>query len=577
MPQQQATVMTPDSPALRHSGFFARYFWVIAKNAVGWVLIFSSILIAGVFPGPLGTPMFLIGFAMITFPGKRHMTSRFLRGMPINPLLRPVRVLRGFFSLLLPALVILVLSRKRSGAYERASAVEIIGLFCVASAAAWLGLFWLLRVGNLVIALLPRVRRRVRPWLKRRGINLLPPRYSRRKLPRMTNRGSSESILEIDAAQIRRVKSFWDSIRNPVVRGFRFLGGSGKPLVALLIVAGIVKWMFRPVLAHWHTVHDRVLQTSPFRFVIASAMFALFLFVFRVFSWRKIIAAFGFKLPLAASARIWSSSELARYLPGIIWQVWGRVYLARPYGVTAAACSTSQVLELAIFLMANLLVALACLPWFLANLKGPAQHYFWLATALAPVLLLLLIPSVFYGRINTILRWLKKPPIQQRLSGLGLLGLLSWAVIGLCWQGLAIWLLLGQPQALGLRLSDLPLVIGAYCLAWCAGFIVVTAPGGIGVRELVLVWALRFALPVEIRQQFSSAQNLNVVLFFLAVLLRLWTIAGELMLSATAHLFDFRGALGQADAPGRIVLIDSLPGASMERSMPAGVAGETRS
>src|SRR5205823_3434700 len=93
----------------------------------------------------------------------------------------------------------------------------------------------------------------------------------------------------------------------------------------------IVVIMIRPLRAQWSDVQRSISQIDPFeligRFLVASAMFALFLFTFRAMVWRKILKGFGFKLPYAAATRIWSSSELARYLPGSIWQVIGRVYL----------------------------------------------------------------------------------------------------------------------------------------------------------------------------------------------------------------------------------------------------------
>jgi hypothetical protein len=44
-------------------------------------------------PGPGGIPLFLIGFALISFPGKRRLTARVLRG-------KPVRFQRGPFVLI---------------------------------------------------------------------------------------------------------------------------------------------------------------------------------------------------------------------------------------------------------------------------------------------------------------------------------------------------------------------------------------------------------------------------------------------------------------------------------------------
>ena len=51
------------------------YAWFIAKNVIGWALILASPPIGIMLPGPGGLPLFLIGFAMITFPGKRALVG----------------------------------------------------------------------------------------------------------------------------------------------------------------------------------------------------------------------------------------------------------------------------------------------------------------------------------------------------------------------------------------------------------------------------------------------------------------------------------------------------------------------
>ena len=47
-------------------------------------------------------------------------------------------------------------------------------------------------------------------------------------------------------------------------------------------------------------------------------------------------------------------------------------------------------------------------------------------------------------------------------------------------------------------------VAGAYCLAWCAGFLAFWAPGGIGVRELVFVTAMQVILPQRVRDEIGN-------------------------------------------------------------------------
>ena len=164
----------------------------------------------------------------------------------------------------------------------------------------------------------------------------------------------------------------------------------------------------------------------------------------------------------------------------------------------------------------------------------------WKPMALVPLLAVLLHPKIFYGIGNRILKRLGKPQITKRLRGKKLIGLLAWAIFGLLWQALALWLLVAEP--LSLPREKWWVVAGAYCLAWIAGFLAVWAPGGLGVREIVFVGAMQIALPPSIRNHFSAnPASLAALLAFLSLLLRLWTIAGELMLTAIAVVVDRRG------------------------------------
>jgi lysylphosphatidylglycerol synthase-like protein len=271
-------------------------------------------------------------------------------------------------------------------------------------------------------------------------------------------------------------------------------------------------------------------------FVLGAVMFAVFLFAFRVLSWWRILDGFGHRLPLAPATRIWSISELARYLPGMIWQVVGRVLLIKPYGVNASVCSTSQILELTIFLLANLLVALACLVWLGIKLEPRLRPLLLGALALVPVLLVFLHPKVFYGIFDRVMRRLGKPVIEQRLKKRQLFGLGVWAILGLLWQSLAIWAVVHDP--LQLQFTKWWVVAGSYCLAWCAGFLAFWAPGGLGVREAVFMMAMGAALPSPVRHQFADHVVLAGFLAFLAVLLRLWVTTGELLLAAVAYALD---------------------------------------
>lgn len=527
--------------------FFADYFWVIVKNVIGWLLIIGAGPIGVMVPGPGGIPLFLIGFAMVSFPGKRRLTARVLRGKAMQLAARRLTTITTLASLFIPVAMLwwFQSAYKQSLQSNELAVALLIGICGLAIAVTWVVTRLMFRLVNFGLKHVPRARQKVRPWMRHHGFNLLPPRRRRRY---QTEYGVDQppdenEILSIDPRHANRVRSIW-KYSLPWLKRAIALG--------LTIITFI--WIIKPIKRDWPLVREEILQTSVPRFVLASAMFAIFLLVFRVLVWRRILIGLGHKLPLAATIRIWSTSELARYVPGAIWQVWGRAYLARPYGVSGATSSTSQLLELVLFLLANILVAVSCLFYYgWRNMHGLARGWLLALALLIPLLLWLLQPKVFYPAINRVLKRVGKPPIENRLKRRELTMLACWTMFGLLSQAVAIWVI--TSPTLGLPIQKWWLVAGAYSLAWCAGFLVISAPGGLGVRELVFIAAMEVALPDAIRGQLAAGgQSITPLLAFLSVLLRLWATAGELLLAGAAYIFDYRGALGKKDAPGRVTV-----------------------
>jgi glycosyltransferase 2 family protein len=313
----------------------------------------------------------------------------------------------------------------------------------------------------------------------------------------------------------------------------------------VLLVVLLFGWMIRPIQRNWHVpeIRDTILSTNWLQFLAAAMMFSLFLFIFRALSWRRILAGLGHRLPVFAAGRIWSFSELARYVPGMIWQVLGRIYLTRPYGVGATTSSASQVLEVSLFVLANILVALTgLLAAGIRQIPPDQRQWVFLVMALVPLLLALLHPAIFYRVLNGLLGRIGQPLIEARLPKRQLTALLGWMVVGLLWQSLAIWLL--TRSTLHLPIEKWYVLAGAYCLAWTVGFCFgFLAPGGIGVREAVFIGTMQFVLPpdwVAANLQFDP-EHYRVFLGFLGVLLRLWTIVGELTMAGLMYLADAYG------------------------------------
>ena len=225
-------------------------------------------------------------------------------------------------------------------------------------------------------------------------------------------------------------------------------------------------------------------------------------------AWRAILADLGSPVPWRQAASIFFLGQLGKYLPGFVWPVAAQVELGRAYGVPRRRSGVAALLVIVMGLTAGGLVAGVTLPF--AGEPGPYRA----VLALPALGLVLLHPAVF-GRVTTAgLRLLRREPLDRTPSPRGVAAALGWSVAQWAAYGVAVWALArglpGAPRGL------LALATGAYALAWCAGFLVVVAPAGAGVREGALVLLLAPA--------YGSAPALGI-----ALLARLLATLGDLI------------------------------------------------
>src|SRR3954449_3039615 len=119
----------------RRPSLFANWFWFILKNVLGWILILTAMLMGPLVPGPGGLPLFLIGFGLITFPGKRRITARVLSGAPVSPQSRAYRRGVAGIAIFAPALTLAYLLYKFPWLHNgtRRLTAMYLGLYVVAA------------------------------------------------------------------------------------------------------------------------------------------------------------------------------------------------------------------------------------------------------------------------------------------------------------------------------------------------------------------------------------------------------------------------------------------------------------
>jgi hypothetical protein len=182
--------------------------------------------------------------------------------------------------------------------------------------------------------------------------------------------------------------------------------------------------------------------------------------------------------------RAWCRTQVARYLPGGIWAPVARATTVRGrLRDKAAAVAAENVIVLAASVGVGAL-------WM------SVHSIFWLP--LSAVIALPIIGARWLERRTTVTR-----TAAVRTSGIYAFGYLAYGVTGL----------LCQFAVSGVRQPTYPLyVAGAACIAWAVGLVVVFAPGGVGVREVVYVWILSGLYPrAELQAAAISARLVTVL------------------------------------------------------------------
>jgi glycosyltransferase 2 family protein len=267
--------------------------------------------------------------------------------------------------------------------------------------------------------------------------------------------------------------------------------------------------------------------------VLVQALLSLLVaWFFNMMVWRVLLSASGSRPPLAGASRVFFVGQLGKYVPGSVWPVLAQMELGRAYKVPRQRSATVAVLTMVVSLAVALLVTLATLP-FIGG--GATTGYSW-AFLFVPVLLVCLHPRLLNPGITRLLRLARRPAPERPLSGAAIAAAMGMGLAAWILSGVHIWLLavrLGAPSG-----HTLPLSIGMFAFAWSVGFLIVFAPAGAGVREVILVATLTPVL--------HSAGLATVV----ALVSRLLTVLADLIAAGlAAWLGRLRTPLAPA-APG---------------------------
>jgi hypothetical protein len=226
-------------------------------------------------------------------------------------------------------------------------------------------------------------------------------------------------------------------------------------------------------------------------------------------AWHQLIRGLGYSIELIEVFQGYILSFLPRYIPGTVWGYWSRgEWLKQSYGIPYADSTFSSLLEIGLWLLTSTVAAAGC--------------YLWEAWLIPLWLLaipgLLVIPWLAWASLRVITtaamikrlvgRW---GPEEIRFDfSHWLLAYLIYLVFWLCYGFSLVQIVqgLGHTQA-GLAQTTL-----AYSLAWLVGFVILIAPTGLGVRELMLssLLAHQFNLLPELASAIAVTSRFTIYL-----------------------------------------------------------------
>lgn len=241
--------------------------------------------------------------------------------------------------------------------------------------------------------------------------------------------------------------------------------------VVFLVAGGWFVW--RGLDGRWGDLRDGLTEVPPWGLGASFLMVLLGLLATGVL-WKRIVARFGFAIPLRTALAIFFFGQLGKYIPGSVWSFGAQAEGARRHQVPLRTTVAASMVFLGLHVVTGAVVGFGTA----AVVGSASQIPVGVSLAAVAVGLACLAPSL----INRLASWAAGQPDALRLDGREVL-----VMVGLMcgtWTAYAVSLVVLRPTS---GAQDLALLFAAFAIAYVAGVLVFLAPAGLGAREATFV------------------------------------------------------------------------------------------
>lgn len=271
--------------------------------------------------------------------------------------------------------------------------------------------------------------------------------------------------------------------------------GWWKPILKWTIFAVVLAFIGQRAVVMWREAPPTDVKLH-YGWLLLAGLLYLVAWLPSVWFWKVMLEGLGHPVPWRDAIRAYYIGHLGKYVPGKAMVLVLRASLLRPAGCPPGLAALTATYETLVMMAAGAMIAVALAPFAAGDSfwsKTPAWLHFvrdwgWVSSLAVILLTVATTPfsSALFTRIGRAMSARSQtdfaPGIPTRMVVCGL------AVISLGWlvQGASLGCVIQGVSAEPVALSDFPLWLLATSLATFGGFVILVAPGGLGVREFLL-------------------------------------------------------------------------------------------
>ena len=243
------------------------------------------------------------------------------------------------------------------------------------------------------------------------------------------------------------------------------------------------------VISQWSEIQDKGVHFHVLWLIPAFVVLPVF-YVLSALGWDLILRCLGHRVGVGQAQVAWGQPMLARYVPGSVLYVLGRVLLSERLGVPRRTTVASIAYEQAISATSAVIFGAY---FFIAHPDLEGQPLRFAVLLLIPAAIALLHPRVFGPLADRLLRAFGREPLPAVISMRGIAGLLGFYLLN--WVVMAIGTYCVARSVSDVSIDEVLTVGSAQALGYVAALATLVAPAGLGIRDAVFAWAVKGAVP----------------------------------------------------------------------------------